>query len=86
MFVFLLRMLWRNVAEKMRPYSRYSRKLRINNRKKFNSGSRRVSWEFSPRNYPRKIVPFNLLLKRISKAERQGLTKEQMRKYIDAMV
>ncbi len=81
-----MQMLYAITSKKMRPYSRHSRKLRINNRKKFNAGSRRVSWEFSPRNYPRKIVPFNLLLKRISKAKRQGLTKEQMRKYIDAMV
>lgn len=69
----------------MRPYSRNSKKIRINNRKKFNAGGK-VSWEFSPRDYPRKTVPLSLCYKRLKKAERQGLTREQMMKYIDAMV
>ena len=70
----------------MKPYSRNNKKLRINNRKKFNAGSRRVSWEFSPKDYPRKVVPFTLVVKRLAKARRQGLTKDQRNKYIDAMV
>lgn len=70
----------------MKPYARRNRKIRIDNRKKFNAGSRRVSWEFSPRNYPRKITPLILVMKRIKKAKRQGLTKDQMNKYLDSMV
>jgi hypothetical protein len=70
----------------MRPYARNGKKIRINNRRKFNAGSRRVSREFSPKDYPRKIVPFHLLLVRLRKARRQGLTRDQRRHYITAMV
>ena len=70
----------------MRPYSRRGRKTRIRNRKKFNAGARRVSREFSPRDYPPKIGPLVLVLIRLRKARRQGLTRDQRRKYIDAMV
>lgn len=70
----------------MRPYSRRNRKIRVNNRKIFNAGSRKVSWDFSPRNYPCKIVPWPLVLTMLKKAKKQGLTREQLKKYIDAMV
>jgi hypothetical protein len=70
----------------MRPYSRGEKKIRINNRRKFNAGARRVSWEFSPRDYPRKVVPLHLAFIRLRKAARQGLTRDQRRRYIDAMV
>ncbi len=69
----------------MKPYARRDTKARINNRRKFNAGARRVSWEFSPRDWPRKIVPLFLAAKRIEKAKRQGLTKEQLSRYADAM-
>ncbi len=70
----------------MKPYARNNKKIRINNRKKFNAGSRRISWEFSPKDYPRKVVPLILVMNRLRKAEKQGLTKDQRNKYIDAMV
>ena len=70
----------------MKPYARRNQKLRINNRKKFNAGSRRVSWEFKPNNYPRPYVPYHLMLKRLAKVKRQGLTKDELEKYIWAMV
>ncbi len=70
----------------MKPYARRNAKTRINNRRKFNAGARRVSWEFSPRDWPRKIVPVFLALKKIEKARRQGLTKDQLRLYAVAMV
>lgn len=70
----------------MKPYSRKNKKIRINNRKKFNAGARKVSWEYSPKDYPRKVVPLSLVIIRLKKARRQGLTKDQKEKYIDAMV
>ncbi len=70
----------------MKPYARRSTKIRINNRRKFNAGSRRVSWEFTPRDWPRKIVPLFLVCTRLRKARRQGLTEEQLAQYAKAMV
>ena len=70
----------------MKPYSRKNVKLRINNRKKFNAGARKVSWEFSPKGYPPKIVPLPLVVTRLKKAKRQGLTKDQFNKYAKVML
>lgn len=70
----------------MRPYARRGKKLRINNRSKFNAGARRVSREHSPSDYPPKVAPLILALTRLRKARRQGLTRDQRRRYIDAMV
>jgi len=70
----------------MKPYARNSRKIRINNRSKFNAGSRRVSWEFSPKDHHPKVTPLSLVVIRLEKARRQGLTKDRRCKYIDAMV
>jgi len=68
----------------MKPYARNNRKIRINNRRKFNSASRRISWEFSPKGYI-KVVPLILIEKRLKKAKRQGITKDCLSKYMDAM-
>jgi hypothetical protein len=70
----------------MRPYARRGRKIRINNRRKFNAGARSVSREFSPRGYPPGIVPLPLAITRFRKARRQGLTKDRLLRYIYAMV
>jgi len=59
-----------------------NQKIRLYNRKKSNAGSRSVSWEFSPGNYPRKVTPLIVLMKRIEKAKRQGLTKDLMNKLL----
>lgn len=68
----------------MKPYARKGKKIRINNRSKFNSGSRKVSWEFSPRNCSVKISPLSLIGIRIRKAK--GLTADQYRHYATAML
>jgi len=70
----------------MKPYARRNVKTRINNRKKFNAGSRRTSWEYSPRDCSPKITPLILILSRLRKAKRQGLTKDQLKRYITSMV
>lgn len=70
----------------MKPYSRRGKKTRINNRKKFNAGSSRVSWEYSPREFPPGIAPLILVRTRLRKACRQGLTKDQKDRYCNAMV
>ncbi|HEX7180617.1 MAG TPA: hypothetical protein VF756_02155 [Thermoanaerobaculia bacterium] len=70
----------------MRPYARRGKKVRINNRRKLNAGARRVSREFAPKDYPRFVVPLHLVLTRLRKARRQGLTKDRLRRYIEAMV
>lgn len=70
----------------MRPYARNGKKVRIRNRRKFNAGARRVSREHSPRDFPPKIAPLSLALIRLRKARRQGLSRDRLRKYIDAMV
>jgi hypothetical protein len=70
----------------MRPYARRGQKIRINNRSKFNAGARRISREFSPSECPPKVVPLHLVMTRLRKATRQGLTKDQRRAYIVAMV
>lgn len=69
----------------MRPYARRGKKIRINNRRKLNAGARRVSREFAPKGYLR-MVPLHLVLTRLRKARRQGLTKDRLRRYIEAMV
>jgi len=70
----------------MRPYARNQKKIRINNRKKFGSTRGKVSWEFSPRDYPGMISPLSLLVKRVDRIEKQGLTKKQRSKYAEAML
>ncbi len=70
----------------MKPYARNNEKLRINNRRKFGSTRNKISWECSPRNYPCGVAPLSLVLKRIQRIEKQGLTKKQRSKYADAML
>ncbi len=70
----------------MRPYARQGKKIRINNRRKFNAGARRVSWEINPHGYPPKVGSLALMLIRLGKARRQGLTADQLHAYRKAMV
>jgi len=70
----------------MKPYARNNKKIRINNRKKFGSTRGKISWEYSPRDYPPMISPMSLMLKRVKRIERQGLTKKQRAKYAIAML
>jgi hypothetical protein len=70
----------------MKPYARRDAKLRLNNRKKFNAGSRRISRESSPPGWPGNIVPLSLMLVRFRKARQQGLTRDEFDKYGDAML
>lgn len=70
----------------MKPYARHGKKIRINNRSKFNAGARKISREHAPRDFPRKIAPLPLILKRLEKSRRQGLSKDCELKYIEAMV
>lgn len=70
----------------MKPYARRDAKIRINNRKQFNAGSRRVSREAAPRGWPGYIVPLSLAITRFRKARRQGLTRDRFEKYGDAML
>lgn len=39
----------------MRPHARRGKKIRINNRRKFNAGASRVSWEINPADFPPKL-------------------------------
>ncbi len=70
----------------MRPYARYGKQIRINNRKKFGSCRGKIAWEYSPRNHPPKISPLSLMLKRLDRAKKQGLTKKQLDRYAKAML
>jgi hypothetical protein len=70
----------------MRPYARQGKKIRINNRRKFNAGARRVSWEINPGGFPPKVGSLSLMVTRLAKARRQGLTADELRGYIKAMV
>lgn len=70
----------------MRPYARNGKKIRINNRKKFSATRGKVSWEFSPSGYPRKVGSLSLMVKRLERTQRQGLTKKQRDKYAQAML
>jgi hypothetical protein len=70
----------------MRPYARQGKKIRINNRRKFNAGARRVSWEINPSGFSPKVGSLALMVTRLEKARRQGLTTDQLRAYIKAMV
>lgn len=70
----------------MRPYARHGKKIRINNRRKFNAGGRRVSWEINPMGFPPKVGSLALMVIRLRKARRQGLTADELRGYVKAMV
>lgn len=70
----------------MKPYARKDAKICINNRSKFNAGSRRISSEFALREWPGYIAPLSLMMIRTKKARRQGLTREQFSRYGDAML
>lgn len=70
----------------MRPYARHGKKIRINNRRKFNAGARRVSWEINPGGFPPKVGSFSLMVTRLEKARRQGLTADELRGYAKAMI